>query len=401
MFSEVSNKNVSHSPMNGNTHPLIENSPPRQFVLNNQGERRCIFKASGGEEVSIVIHPESSKLHVFVRDEHDWKPIDPLNLPKELQEGFSTALERLVKVAVFTVSNLSSGSCRLELEGEDEQRGRMAQIAERRLLEQQFLLKLLPNIDGELSVSMDHFALTPVGDFLKDVLPMGSIVTASLIASGSGFAMVALSGGIMLIPLLCISAALTAGIVISTGISVHLEEKQKLAKGIIRLIKDAEECFQQTYTAYLTQDEGKIIDTVNKFMSKLIEHKFVKEYSSRLFEFNETGFENMTTLYSKKDEESVSAMMKLLILFSAELLPLKFCPSAAILECLEKVKVDSVPDNIGNYIFIAMGRLNINRGDKDSARANFKRVSKDSDLYRFAEEYLGVLDAVEQQFSLF
>lgn len=377
--------------------PMNTASQFRRFVPNNDGEQRCLVKTSGGEEISIVVRPnESSTLHVSVKKRDEWKAIAQSNLPAELQDGFSNALKKLVEMAVFTVVTISRDDYRLEL----KMSGGMAQIAEKRLLEQQLFQNLIPAIDTKLSVAMNHFALTPAGQFLEDILPLGSLVFVSLAASGTGIAMMATAGTLLAGPTFGVSAVLTVIFCIGVGVSVYLKDKRQLAEHVRGLIQNGQDCFLQASQAYVNQDESRIVDVVNTFMRQLIKHKFVKVFSPRLFELNESTFKDMASLYPREEGKSVCAMMKLLILFSAELLPLKACPSAAILECLEEVDVDSVPENIRDYVYIAMGRLNINRGDKEAAKENFERINETSDQYPFAKEYLEVLEQVEQQSGL-
>ncbi len=341
MLSALQKANANHIPTSSPNTPA---SPPKCFVQDKNGEWRCVIRASGGEKVLIVGRPpDLTQLHVTVECEHSWHPITPSNLPQELQQGFSAALETLIKVAVFTVSQLSNGSYKLELE---IGKGRSMRAAERLLLEQQLLAKLLPTIEQGLSIDMNHFALTPNGQLLAEWLPTGSFLVFAGIGCGAAAVIGAATGGITLIPVLLITAGMIAGMAICGGIACYLGDKQEFASEVKKLVNDAKECFGSAYLAYNEQNESVVTSTVNTFIKKTMDHKFVKHFSPRLFEFDEKGFKKMSTLYSKKDKEPVLAMMKLLILFSVQLLPLHLWPSAAALECFENVNMDVIPENL-------------------------------------------------------
>ena len=366
----------------------------RIFVPNGVEEQKCLITAEGGEKISVVFRQREPQLCVCVKSHTEWKPVSQSNLPKELQQGPSDALETLIKVAAFTVSYFDNGDCKIELQVSRGMLGGVAGQLQKKVQEQLALQALVRKIGGELS----SLPLTLSSSVFGNATGTLSGIAAAMLIGET--AIVIAGGPLTLIPLLIVSLIGTACILAGVSLDVRASDREKKEEALKKLITQTATCFQEAQEAYHQGNEAEIVKVVNTFIDKLKLQKFVKEYSSLLFEFDEAGFNQIKDLYAKEDREKALELMKLMILFSIELLPPEQCPTPSVLLCLEKINREKVPSNVQEYIALVTGRLYLNKGNKALARENFLHVPETSTLYPLAQEYLSIIDSMKPQAGL-
>jgi hypothetical protein len=383
----------------------------RKFFQDEQQNQQCYLTAVGGERISIIYR--NSALHqppqVFVeslRNGKAWKQINPQNLPEELQDRFSSALKTLIKTAEFRVNENDEGDCKIFLETNER-----TKLVAQRFIETQILKREMQTVDGRLSnVPMKHFVLNlDAGDFIIPsivasvtgvMVGFGTSIGISICASKGIVGAVALAGvggQLAFIPFLVGTILAVALSVTAFGITIYVDGKQGSAENIKVLITEARDCYEQTQIAYNRQDEAAVKNHVDSLMSHLKTHKFVKNYDSYLFEFDEVGFKKMKNFYAKKDQKQVCAMMKLLILFSLELLPQSSCPLPSLVKCLENVDMNDIPLELRSHVLLAKGRLYMNRNDMGKGLENFQNIAENSDSYDLAQNYIRVINSFMPQ----
>jgi hypothetical protein len=378
----------------------------RKFFLDEQQNQRCYLTAVEGERISIIYR--NSALHqppeVFVeslRNGKALKQIDLENLPEELQDGLSFALKTLIKTAEFRVNENDDGDCKLLLETNER-----TKLVAQRFIEIQILKREMQTVDGRLTnVPMKHLALGLDGEASIVSGFIGGFICGmgGFAANGAGkgiiaaIAVASAGGPLALIPLLVGSILSVAFFATATGTGIYILKKQESAKNIRDLITEARDCYEQTQIAYNRQDEAAVKNHVDSLMSHLKTHKFVKNYDSYLFEFDEVGFKKMKNFYAKKDQKQVCAMMELLILFSLELLPQSSCPVPSLVKCLENVDMNDIPLELRSHVLLAKGRLYYSRNDYGKALENFQNIDENSDSYDLAKNFIKVMNSFMPQ----
>ena len=366
----------------------------RKFFLDEQQNEKCYVTATGGERISILFQKSAGNQPPRVSVENlsnktvQWITRD--NLPEELQEGISSALKTLIKTAEFTVIRNAEGECKIKLEHSERTKAVAQQFLDKQILKRE--LSILE--ESLVKVKMENFGLGSSFDANAGFF-IGTFITSAM-----GTAAVAISGGpLTLIPAL-IGAIVGTVILFSTsGLGFYIEEKNKSAERLKLLLRQAQTLYEQSQDAYNRQDEATVVRLVNRFMDTLTNGKFrlVKEYSSLIFEFDEAGFNEMKSLYSEKEQAQVCAMMRLLILFSLELLPQTACPGPSIIKCLEEVNMAHIPKEIESHVLLAKGRLYLNKGDVNKALENFQKISQQSDAYDHAQGYIKIISTTAPQ----